>query len=85
MSWNWKKRIASSREQIRRPVTEHGKPTEIRVVGAVHDVDKINSAEQNFTLNFYALFRWMDPSLAHAGPGSDIRGGSVKLTKPTYF
>ncbi len=58
---------------LSRPFTEDGKPTEVQVVGAVLDVDKINSAEQNFTLNFYAIFRWMDPRLAHAGPGSDIR------------
>jgi len=58
---------------LSRPVSEDGKPTEVNVVGAVLDIDKINSAEQNFTLNFYALFRWMDPRLAHAGPGSAIR------------
>ena len=57
-----------------RPVSEDGKPTEVQVVGAVLDVDKINSAEQNFTLNFYAVFSWLDPRLAHEGPGSDIRG-----------
>ena len=57
-----------------RPVSEDGKPTEVQVVGAVLDVDKINSAEQNFTLNFYAIFRWLDPRLAHEGPGSDMRG-----------
>lgn len=57
-----------------RPVIEDGKATEVHVVGAVLDVDKINSAEQNFTLNFYAIFRWLDPRLAHDGPGNDIRG-----------
>jgi hypothetical protein len=59
---------------LSRPVAEDGKPTEVHVVGAVLDIDKINSAEQNFTLNFYAIFRWMDPRLAHDGPGSSIRG-----------
>jgi hypothetical protein len=58
---------------LSRPVTEDNKPTEVHVVGAVLDIDKINSAEQNFTLNFYAIFRWMDPRLAHDGPGSVIR------------
>ena len=58
---------------LNRPITEDGKPTEIHVVGAVLDVDKINSAEQNFTLNFYAIFRWLDPRLAHAGPGDEVR------------
>ena len=58
---------------LNRPVSEDGAPTEVHVVGAILDIDKINSAEQNFTLNFYAIFRWLDPRLAHAGPGSDIR------------
>lgn len=59
---------------LSRPVAENNKPTEVHVLGAVLDVDKINSAEQNFTLNFYAIFRWLDPRLAHDGPGNDIRG-----------
>jgi len=54
-------------------VSEDGKPTEIQVLGAVLDIDRINSAEQNFTLNFYAIFRWLDTRLAHDGPGNDIR------------
>lgn len=58
---------------LSRPVTEDGKPTEVQVVGAVLDVDRIVSAEQNFTLNFYTIFRWLDPRPAHAGPGSNIR------------
>jgi len=58
---------------LSRPVSENGTPTEVHVLGAVLDVDKIDSAEQNFTLNFYAIFRWMDPRLAHDGTGSDIR------------
>jgi len=58
---------------LSRPVTEDGKATEVEVVGAVLDIDKIDSAEQNFTLNFYAIFRWMDSRLAHDGPGNDIR------------
>ena len=61
---------------LSRPVTEDGKPTEVQVVGAVLDIDKIDSAEQNFTLNFYAIFRWLDPRLAHDGPGTDIRSMS---------
>ena len=58
---------------LSRPVSEDGRPTEVQVVGAVLDVDRINSAEQNFTLNFYAIFRWQDRRLAHAGSGNEIR------------
>ena len=63
----------TSEAGMSRPVTEDGRPTEVRVVGAVLDVDKINSAEQNFTLNFYAIFHWLDPRLAHDGQGSIVR------------
>ena len=58
---------------LSRPVVEDGKATAVHVVGAILDIDRINSAEQNFTLNFYAIFRWLDPRLTHAGPGSAIR------------
>ncbi len=58
---------------ITRPVTDDGQPTKVYVVGAILDVDKIDSEEQNFTLNFYAVFRWADPSLAHSENGFEIR------------
>jgi hypothetical protein len=58
---------------LSRPVIEEGKPTEIQVVGAILDVDKIDSTEQNFTLNFYSAYRWKDPRLAHGGPGTVVR------------
>ena len=63
----------SAHASLGRPVIQDGKPTEVQVVGAVLDIDKINSAEQNFTLNFYAIFRWLDPRLVHDGPGSSLR------------
>lgn len=55
---------------LNRPLSADGEPTEIQAVGALLDVDKINSAEQNFTLNIYMVFAWSDPRLAHdsAGP-----------------
>ena len=58
---------------LNRPVIEVGRPTVVHVVAAVLDVDRINSAEQNFTLNLYTVFRWMDPSLAHTETGSVVR------------
>jgi hypothetical protein len=58
---------------ITRPVNEEGKPTRVYVGGAILDVDKINSSEQNFTLNLYIIFRWKDPRLAHHEQGSVIR------------
>ncbi len=64
----------SAQAALSRPIAEQGKPTEVTVVGAILDVDKIDSAEQNFTLNFYAIFRWKDPRLAHDEAGSIIRG-----------
>jgi hypothetical protein len=58
---------------LTRPVIEQGQRTEVRIVGAILDVDKIDSAEQNFTLNFYTIIRWNDPRLAHAEPGNVVR------------
>jgi len=58
---------------LSRPVQENGKATEVQVLGAILDVDKIDSAEQNFTLNLYMIFRWQDLSLVHEGPGDIIR------------
>ena len=43
---------SSVQSALNRPVNEDGKPTEVHVVGAVLDIDRINSAEQNFTLKF---------------------------------
>ena len=65
--------IHPAQATMNRPAGEAGQPTEVRVVGVVLDVDKIDSAEQNFTINLYAIFRWSDPRLAHDGPGSRIR------------
>ncbi|MGB5279588.1 MAG: hypothetical protein WBO16_00685 [Gammaproteobacteria bacterium] len=59
---------------MNRPLSADGQPTEIQAVGAVLDVDRINSAEQNFTLNIYMVFRWSDPSLAHDSAGSIVLG-----------
>lgn len=58
---------------MNRPVTADGGPVEIQVVGAILDVDKIDSTEQSFTLNFYSAYRWKDPRLAHDGQGSITR------------
>lgn len=61
---------------LSRPLGEGGEPTEIQVVGAILDVDKIDSTEQSFTLNFYSVYRWTDPRLAHDGEGSITRAVS---------
>ncbi|MEA1889482.1 MAG: hypothetical protein U9N50_06865 [Pseudomonadota bacterium] len=58
---------------LSRPGLDKSMPTAIQVLGAILDVDKIDSAEQNFTLNLYMIFRWQDPSLVHDGPGDVVR------------
>lgn len=63
----------AAQTEMSRPIQEEGKPTEIQVLGAILDVDKIDSAEQNFTLNFYMIYRWQDSSLVHDGPGDVVR------------
>ena len=37
------------------------------------DIEGIDTVSQNFTANLTLVFRWKDPSLAHAGPGSISR------------
>jgi hypothetical protein len=37
------------------------------------DIDKIDSVNQSFVVNFYFELRWQDPSLAHPGPDSITR------------
>ena len=56
-----------------RPVPEGGGPTEIRCAIAVLDVDEINDARQNFTVNVFTRFQWMDPREAHGGTGKILR------------
>lgn len=58
---------------ISQPIAEDGKPIEVHVVGAILDVDKIDSSEQNFTLHIYINFQWKDPRLAHSEQNSVIR------------
>lgn len=63
----------TAQAEMSRPITEEGKPTVIYVLGAILDVDKIDSAEQNFTLNIYFIFRWNDARLAHDEGGAISR------------
>jgi len=39
----------------------------VYVTVGVLDIDSIDSAKQNFTVNLYLQFRWFDPGLAHDG------------------
>jgi len=66
--------VSDAQAALNRPLSEDGRPTEIEAIGAVLDVDRINSAEQNFTLNLYMVFRWSDPRLAHDSAGNIVRG-----------
>lgn len=65
--------MISSQAATSRSGAGDGKLSEIQVFGAILDVDKIDSAEQNFTLNFYVMFRWNYHRLAHDQEGSVIR------------
>ncbi len=47
-----------------RPNAEAG-PTEVSVAMWLIDIDSINSAQQNFTVNIYIALQWKDPRLAH--------------------
>ena len=48
------------------------------------DVDSISSANQSFTINYYAQFRWTDPELAHPGPGL-IRRDLSEIPAPRFI
>ncbi|MEP5567406.1 MAG: hypothetical protein ABJN62_06190 [Halioglobus sp.] len=56
----------------------------VYVYVVILDVDAISSADQSFTINYYAQFRWTDPSLAHPGPGS-IRRSLNDIVAPRFI
>jgi hypothetical protein len=53
-----------------RPIPEGGGPTEIHCAIGVLDVDGIDDASQNFTVNIFTLMSWTDPREAHAEEGT---------------
>ena len=57
---------------------------QVYVTVGVLDVDAINSADQSFTLNFFAQFRWQDPQLAHDGD-SIIRRQLTEIPAPRFL
>lgn len=63
---------------------DSGSPLIVYVTVGVLDIDDIDSAEQRFTANFFALFRWQDPALAHDGPGT-IRRNINDIKAPRFL
>ena len=59
-------------------------PLVVYVTVGLLDIDEINSAEQRFTGNYFALFRWLDPALAHDGPGA-IRRNINDIKAPRFL
>jgi len=64
---------ASASPIFERPIPEGGGPTVIRCAIAVLDVDEINDAGQNFTVNAFVRFEWKDPREAHGGRGKILK------------
>ena len=57
-------------------------PLLVYVTVGVLDIDEINIAEQRFSANYFALFRWLDPALAHDGPETIRRNiGDIKAPR----
>lgn len=56
----------------------------VYVYVVILDVDAISSADQSFTINYYAQFRWQDPTLAHPGPSS-IRRSLNDIVAPRFI
>lgn len=59
-------------------------PKEVYVYVVILDIDAISSADQSFTINYYAQFRWKDPALAHPGPGN-IRRALNEIVAPRFI
>jgi hypothetical protein len=74
--------LAESRAGVQPPAAEE--PLTVYVTVGLLDLDGINSAEQNFTVNLYAEFRWLDPNLAHPGPGH-IRKSLSDIAAPRFL
>jgi hypothetical protein len=65
--------LAAASPVSERPVPEGGGPTEIRCAIGVLDLDEINDAGQNFTVNVYLRIQWNDPREAHGGKALVIK------------
>ncbi|KAA1189457.1 hypothetical protein F0M18_13935 [Pseudohalioglobus sediminis] len=63
---------------------EADSPLTVYVAVGVLDVDEISSADQRFTINYFAQFRWVDSRLAHDGPGT-IRRDITDITAPRFL
>jgi hypothetical protein len=61
------------RPVFERPVPDDGGATRIHAAIGVLDVDEISDANQNFTVNLFVRFRWLDPREAHGGAGKIVR------------
>jgi hypothetical protein len=62
-----------------RPTTK-GEPTKVKIAIFVLDIDKIDSAEQNFSGSIYYAASWKNPALKHEGPGPQVRASSSVWT-----
>ena len=49
------------------PNTGKGEPTVVSVQFVVLDIDNVDSAQQNFTVNMFYGLSWLDPRLVHEG------------------
>ena len=67
----------------RADATEELEKKTVYVYVVILDVDAISSADQSFTINYYAQFRWHDPALAHDGPGT-IRRALTDIVAPRF-
>jgi len=53
----------------RHPNYDKGEPTIVKMRYVVLDIDGVDSAVQNFTMNLFFSSKWMDPRQAHDGTG----------------
>lgn len=71
---------------VSHPNSESGEPTVVTMRYVVLDIDGVDSAVQNFTMNLFFSAEWMDPREAHGGDDpvskklSDIWHPSIQIT-----
>ena len=61
--------LGNAAPAFKRPIPDGGGPTLIRCTIAVLDLDDISDANQNFTVNIFAQFEWIDPREEHREDG----------------
>lgn len=78
--------VGTAEADTRHPNAGTGKPTEVKMRYVVLDIDGVDSAVQNFTMNLFFRAEWMDPRETHSGDGpvskelSELWNPNIQIT-----